>query len=326
MTYTLGMFLTLFVSAVAFAGVSSSGGGGAVVCYDGQKIKSAELFDIAEALALEGHLVQAQSTQDWPVTLNEKLKALSRTGFGFSGLDVLSLETVAQWVLENRQFIPKDKKLDLTEDNKPTFALSAGCKMEQAATYVDDTKMLFDARIWEALSNNSKAALVLHEILYRIDRGYKKMADSTRIRKVVAAAFREKTPITDMLSTIPQTHLLCHTSSTGTIWLFHNLTAFTLIQENDKLRLRFFVVGGDPLISDAEATLPLSAWKFFDPDFAITNSMELNFATQSLFETQDALRMKSYPAGQNYQMFFEGYRTSNARLLPSTPVSCKKVE
>ena len=96
--------------------------------------------------------------------------------------------------------IPAGVRLVPSDDALPVF-IPEGCKIEQAASFVNEGNIFYDTEIWQKLSATNQAALILHEIVYLEDR-LTGAIDSRNARYMVGLLFSDQTltPVTDGLS------------------------------------------------------------------------------------------------------------------------------
>ncbi len=103
-------------------------------------------------------------------------------------------------------------KIPAVQDSNPKILPSAkNCSLEQIAVYRDGTNQVhFVGSIWNQLNSVNKAALLIHESLYRNLRG---MGDTTsdRTRKLVAYLFGGL-QFEWILDGLPQKYLFCWTN------------------------------------------------------------------------------------------------------------------
>lgn len=172
----------------AWAGVVHGGGGVAVVCRDQQnKIKSAELLDLFEARARGLKLIPDNS-------LASNYGRFMRRWIEFNGgTPAQESETLIYNRLNDilmKAFITSPgQKLPFTGDFT-TGPIPKDCSFEQLAVFRDEVILLFiDREIWNALDQQSRAALLAHEIVYRNDRAVYGYSDSNKARKLVGRFF-----------------------------------------------------------------------------------------------------------------------------------------
>jgi hypothetical protein len=151
-----------------FSGVQEGNGGDAVVCKasDGT-IVSVKSFDLSEAQLLRGILPDLGAIDIDPV---KKLEfALNR----FARLDPERagryLQKAKTFVNDSR-LVPGYVLLDIPDSNH--IGLEDGCQLEQLVAYIpprfpQDKPYIINEDLWKRLDNDNKAAVILHEIVYR---------------------------------------------------------------------------------------------------------------------------------------------------------------
>ncbi len=193
-------------------GGMDGGGGNAVVCRNNEgRVTRAKLLDLFEGEALDD-LVPQKFDENLSFEDIAKLiaKNIDRGGSGnsHSGTSttssggvviqrtvmigpLLSSESTTDWVefvLKNFKVLPAEVGLEPILDSGH-FIFPRDCQIEQVAVYKDDSNRIFFVNdIWMALDRIHKAALIVHEALYKNLRSPKEM-NSDRTRKVVAHAF-----------------------------------------------------------------------------------------------------------------------------------------
>ena len=150
-------------------GVGVGNGGGMVVCRDpsSHQINSAELLDYFEAREIRGINIDISSI---PGTWKVKAQAI---------IDRLGLQSQLRnriYSLWLQSFENESKFISGLEFNKISDSMDIGvpkgCEFEQAAIqivprFAEDNRYYINQDIWNALDENNKAGLVLHELIYR---------------------------------------------------------------------------------------------------------------------------------------------------------------
>lgn|GEM_PF-6264158 len=177
----LALFTFLGSILLANAGGLDGGGGNAVVCKNGKKIKSVELLDLNEARAIHGLKVK-QSNEAY---LKQALKLASDYSENSAAQALVSKDDL-ELVAEKMQFLPGASLSTLNDSNH--IAVPKGCTVQQLAIYREG-KLYINKDLWDRLNPTNRAALLFHEALYtklRISKGEK---DSLRTRHFVGALF-----------------------------------------------------------------------------------------------------------------------------------------
>lgn len=166
--------------------------------------------------------------------------------------------------LQNIKFLPKGSHLTQVNDANP-MALPKSCELRQLAHYIDDSLVLIDQEIWNVLDDLNKAAIILHEAIYRYERGPNTL-DSRHARKLVGYLFSNSN-LEPILDGVPNNARFCyafkiHPDGTHT----YEYKFYYLPQENlNSVILQFEFIGGLPLYSKTIATVP-AFWKTNDFD------------------------------------------------------------
>jgi hypothetical protein len=215
-------------------GGNSDGGGNAVVCRDAQdNVVSAEMLDLFEARLIHDRVPNVDPNKDYFELAREVALRIDEGG---SGRDMLSLSTLREGgpggrILErNMSFFPQvrwawtDQDVRLAKrvmrvvpgvglkkimDYDSPF-IPKNCKVEQLAVYQDKTERLLVAgEIWEKMDNVNRAALLVHEGVYK---GHRRAGatNSDRARWMVGLAFSSY-PFEWILKGIPKEHVICFT-------------------------------------------------------------------------------------------------------------------
>ncbi|MCX6116438.1 MAG: hypothetical protein NT027_02765 [Proteobacteria bacterium] len=190
----------------AFAGVSSSGGAGVIVC--GSKVRLLDLFEAeSRGLQLEADLGSLRGNY-----LQFTSKILTVTGSSRAG-DEAYISNYTDNLLkalfqDNFRFLAPGADLKSTNDfgELPTFP--AGCSLQQLAVYNDQTQeILIDSDYWNDLSFQDQAAMIAHELLYR---EYRANGDtsSKSIRKLVGEYFSTKN-LPSIFHGVPDSAISC---------------------------------------------------------------------------------------------------------------------
>lgn len=183
-TVKASLIFLLFLSVNIFAG-NEGGGGYAVVCRDNQnEITNVKMLDLYEAEYAYQVNVWNKSN-DTKAIVNEAFNKLNNS---MDQADVHLLPIVNR-IYKIARFVPKVAKPATIDDVDPII-IPTECSMEQVALYVNDELLLIDLEVWEMMDNTNKAALYIHEAVYRLER-YSGAKSSRRARKVVAHTFSD---------------------------------------------------------------------------------------------------------------------------------------
>lgn len=202
--------LVLVISSGWFAmahGGMEGGGAKGYVCRDSLgRIKSVELLDLWEARAVYGRIVQ-RSTAPVEKQVEAGIQNLKTIFYsiwnhgthedprpGYLGTEYV-LRYTANYFLDPVSNLKPvtEGKLVLTVDPKEALEPEEknGCKLEQVVTYFDyypSEVIFYDKEIYDHMDETNKAALILHESLYKILRDESRETNSLRTRRAVGLA------------------------------------------------------------------------------------------------------------------------------------------
>lgn len=155
----------LFIFLLSFNLYAGNGnevgnGGDGLICKD----KKIELFDFYEARQLKKYNIKFPKGNDWFQIGNKVIKRLEKTNKPLykQYKKILSKIHLRLEFIQNAHF----------RDIKDSFeiAIPEGCKLEQLAIQQDNSKgnrkVFISQKLWEKLSIEQKAGLVVHEIIY----------------------------------------------------------------------------------------------------------------------------------------------------------------
>lgn len=199
----LSLLLLAALSAPAFAGVDSSGGGRGVVCRDSRgRIKSAELLDLWEARQIYRRVI-VPSRRPVKEQVEQALGRLQNLfyydSFNADGTKSPSGEMLLSDLRPRTEIFLKPSEIlvplrgtklnDTLDSEEP--AVPANCLVEQIVNFMDSSTkpiVLVNEDIYQKLSPTNQAALIVHEALYGFLRGYGEK-NSVRARRVVGHVF-----------------------------------------------------------------------------------------------------------------------------------------
>lgn len=191
MKYFILVF-TLCLSANAFGGPRVNSGGGGWMCSDAlgaRWIRSVDLFE-AEGSRLRIAPVQGKTAKEILDAKMEKIRRELPSLDAFLRKYPVDLES-AVWLWPI--------KLDSTEDAslmvRPRSATCAGGRIEyvQVANFLIDGTIIISAPLWRdpAFAEVEKAAILLHEILYKASRDAYGDENSQRARRITGLVFSD---------------------------------------------------------------------------------------------------------------------------------------
>jgi hypothetical protein len=179
-------FLTPVLLMMQFASsamaVDGKGNGGvSVVCRDAAgKITSAEILDLFEGRNQFGLNYPTGGTDVDTLVELAQLKMVGKADF------LIQFRSVLSDVRAGLVFLPRGVGLTPTDDAFPTITRK-GCHFEQLANYRDeDSKIYVDQEIYNKLSQVDRAALIIHEVIYKLARVNQNEVSSVRSRKLTS--------------------------------------------------------------------------------------------------------------------------------------------
>jgi len=197
----------------AFAGVSTSGGGYAVVCRDKSKsILSTELLDIVEGrLKYKLNMAEASGSAIKDYTQSVENIYFLQTGKPFvdCGLEICNPSKNFSNFLNIVDWVDSKDQLTFVHDignaSEVIASLEKGCDIEQVAIFNDISgRVQIAKQSWEKMDSLSQAALIQHELVYRESRKFYLLPESTseHTRLTTALMFSVGLPVTT--SDIPE--------------------------------------------------------------------------------------------------------------------------
>ncbi len=162
------LFLTsLLLSSVAFGNGKVVGNGGdAVVCG-----KSVQVLDVYEALALRGFKLDLGAPA---LSVNEKVSLAIGRIKKVDPYRAALIEILSRNFFTETKFIRGGNLRDV--DDSDEIFLPEGCTRKQLA--IQNARVVFsdpfytvNEDIWDRLDNDNKAALILHEVIFRGSKG-----------------------------------------------------------------------------------------------------------------------------------------------------------
>ncbi len=198
-TLLVGLLTVQSVFAGKESGDRGGNGGIAYVCRDSKKntITSARLLDLWEPITFETQLSNDQVSDQ----IKSALKNIKKAHYSYYHDDrYLSrfddyIKNIVDYVIES--MVLTDRVLALSNDALPNYTPEKNCNYEQLGRFnffTDESKekLLVNKEIWESavFSNTDKAAFVIHEALYLIERLLINVEYSTFSRSLVASTFR----------------------------------------------------------------------------------------------------------------------------------------
>ncbi len=176
--------VTLALSSYAHSGGVDGGGGKSVVCRDADgKITSAEVLDLYEGRVQYG--LQPIVSEDVVEEQTGKVVMMLSKGRGEALKNTL-MSTVS-YIMQEKVILPDGTEL-LPVDDSYHVVVPKNCRVEQLANFTSQNQVLINGEIWRRLDNTNKAALIIHEAIYKVFRMYG-ATNSIRARKATALGF-----------------------------------------------------------------------------------------------------------------------------------------
>jgi len=174
----------LVLSSVSAFAEREGGGGRGIVCKNtDDSIASVELLDFFEGRNLERYLMPEKVGNYNDIIQQEFVQKIEFRGY----LEYLSTKWLPK-IKDGLRLLPPGIRLEKVEDSGEIFNLPLNCSIEQLANFQGISRIFVVGDYWDKMSETSKAGLVLHELLWFIERsaGSKK---SSRVRRTVARYF-----------------------------------------------------------------------------------------------------------------------------------------
>jgi hypothetical protein len=204
----LTTLILLGATGQAHTGPGSDGGDKAIVCRSSKgKITRAETLDLFEARNLYNLKVSPIKKS---ATVDEIVSAVEKKLEHSVENSEVELFPEINKVRILMHLVKPEAVLNDVDDAGAVGApnkLGKNCKREQLANYTSEQDLFVNEEIWKKLDNKNKAALILHEGIYKYERYYG-AKDSRRSRKVVAYAMSPFS-FEDIHAQIPETAQLC---------------------------------------------------------------------------------------------------------------------
>lgn len=263
---------TLILYAQSWAGVSTSGGGFAVVCRGAnQKIHSAEVLDLVEGrIRYKLNIFQASGSElkDYTRAVENAYWLQMNKPCNFKGCLLPSdnfqrFINIVDWVNDRSQL---DMVYDLGNVSDILKTMKRGCNIEQVAVYLDQAdRVKISKEAWLHLDSLSKAALVQHELMYRHSRRYVLLPelDSESSRLATAITFASQLPtVHDGVPKGEKPTMVFHDINNHVTGKYDSTTyySFQVNKEQDYLkrifRKQFTQIAGRPVLTQTYVEIP----------------------------------------------------------------------
>lgn len=191
-------------------------GGDVLICHQPDGATSVNLLDYVEArLRYKLAVDFGQPFQ----TVEEAIKLVTSRLQNFDNQLASQIELESQTFFKNVNFVENTRLVDIPDSFH--IALPANCKLEQIAIQnVDhlphERYYTISKSLWDRLSTEDQAGLVLHEIIYKlaIENGHKNSIKSRYLNSVISS---------DWLSTTSQNEFYEVLGAASFPWVYHSI-------------------------------------------------------------------------------------------------------
>lgn len=198
------LFTLPIISFAQKEGVSNGGGGKGIICRDSKnKITKAEVLDLYEARELY-QLPLTDFKQNTVSEIIEKIKLKLKSSVYFPEINILKS---FDHVLKIKKIVSDENIIKPIDDAAEVF-IPKSCHLEQIANYVNEDLLIISEPIWNALSDTHKAGLLIHEVIYKIERDRSSATDSSRARKIVGHLFSDF-KLVNVMENFPEIPEIC---------------------------------------------------------------------------------------------------------------------
>lgn len=311
-------------------GIGDGGGQGIVCRGQSGEVLSAQLLDLQEAtdyyaLTLEPQpetrpyleiareyairigsaMPFAFPTSYWTNSTNGVVKASGyEVGFGAVKKkgDGEQLADTVKRIDEKKILVNSNSKIPPVGDSNPRILPAASnCEIEQIARYKDSNHSVhIQAPIWEKLSNVGKAALLVHEALYRKMREFGEL-NSDRTRTAVAYLFAGL-KYEPALTGVADKFLTCWTEDAEATFRF-----VVYPDARGQMTANFLIYNGEVMLTKTEAIVPLGlfAESFGKPKSNPGNSKVLYSLENPMIEYPNYSFSTQTDADNNVSVYLE---------------------
>jgi|GEM_PF-3912528 len=176
---------TLLSSFHAFSGEGTgTHGGGGHICYNSDKsIKSAVMYDLYEGVNRYEFPAKESLKGNFDEIMTNAISRVREVNPAFA----VKIEAASNLMLREMQFT--DKVL-LDSNDAGKVSVDEGCTFGQVVTWDERVgKIKVNKKIYNAMKNLDKAALIFHEAVYYLARRYSYQFNSDDTREFVARVF-----------------------------------------------------------------------------------------------------------------------------------------
>lgn len=168
-----------------------------VVCNSAQgAIESVELLDLYEGREVYGFTIEEQESLEEALSeVREKWNVVFKDVKGITTPSAQLDEALASMTLADSEV-----KWE-TVESQPLITIAQGCFLERIAHRPDSSTLQLNKKLWTAMNDTQRAAVLVHEALLAHDNSLK-TSDEQRIRKIVALLFSTQ-PLNSLTDGIP---------------------------------------------------------------------------------------------------------------------------
>ena len=176
----------------AAGGITTGNGGNTVVCRDKtNKVIWMKSLDLVEAEQTGFHITAGR--EPYQEQVKQALVRLESVDSDYAQLLRLEIEKTK----DNMRFVENDADLLVIADSKQRLK-PINCPgkifVEQIANYLDGHPLLIVKRRWNHLNETHRAAIILHEGVYKLERVLFNAQDSIYARKIVGMLLSDSLP------------------------------------------------------------------------------------------------------------------------------------
>jgi hypothetical protein len=292
----ISLFFFLLMTKMAVAG-NEGGGGKSVVCRDAQgKITRAEILDLFEG------------RNQYQLTYSETELSWQEQVFNFFKSSGIATDNEIfknfQNIIMHLNILSEEVVLKETNDSFEVVS-PKGCKIEQVAIYINDNQILISGEIWKALSETQKAALIIHESVYRYLRDYGE-TNSKRARHLTAHLLSGK-KIEVVKSDPAEVKAVCFDTENWNNTSFYVFPSVINEQGDRIAKVQFENIGARKVLSKSEAYVLLTSTdrELFE---------ELVYADKEFFINPLSSVRSSFEPGDKLSIFGELDETGKMQL------------
>lgn len=279
----LALTLPFSIFAQDRMGGTDGGGGRGVVCYadaNQKVIESVEFLDFYEGRLLEGYNLPEQNGEFREIYKETIKKSASKS--------ILTYMEYGEKILKGFKFLSAGVRLNPVDDSSEIF-IPANCKIEQLVNFQGLSRIFVVKDFWERLSETSKAGLLMHELIWFMERnaGAEK---SSRARRTVSRFFADNYSFGKVNLNPKLGDYACAASNPNhTTNTFTNGNSFIMskIPNTENCELRFNMLNGTMVYTEQKAVLDYCDDINFDSGSTPTDDESEISTTLEVISTND---------------------------------------